>query len=245
MRRRRNIALAAALVCSLATAMVAADREEKAKPAQESATSAPEAKPDSKSKSKSDRNGKSDKKRPVKPLVSGYTEGREAAALAFVRTNHPELIDLLEPLKAMNPAEYQKAIRDLFLTSERLGEMQQRNPQRYELELQDWKLVSRIQVLAVRLALNENAPLEREMRELLAEQQETRRQLLLFERDRLATRLADIDTQLTELDRDPAKKIDSRATELVNAARATQQQAEGDHSSGSKNSKQTPSKKTD
>ncbi|MBS0210520.1 MAG: hypothetical protein JSS27_16370 [Planctomycetes bacterium] len=221
--RRWTLSLVIALACSLVGALVA-NGDDKARDSKDG-KAAETKQADVKAKNKNERSQKTDKKKLAKPLVAGFTEGREAAALAFVRMNHPELIDLLEPLKATNPHEYQKAIRDLFMTSEKLGEMQQRNPQRYELELQDWKLGSRVQVLAVRLALRENAPVESELRQLLVEQQETRRQLLLLERDRLSSRLADIDSQITHLNQDPGKQVDTRLAEMVNAARAVRTQS--------------------
>jgi hypothetical protein len=49
-----------------------------------------------------------------------FTEEREAAVLTFVRKNRPELLAMLEGLKLRRPADYQRAVSDLFRTSEML-----------------------------------------------------------------------------------------------------------------------------
>src|SRR6185436_5664149 len=49
------------------------------------------------------------------------TPEREAAAVTFVKLHHPDLAELLGHLKQSNPREYQRAIRDLFRTSENLA----------------------------------------------------------------------------------------------------------------------------
>jgi len=83
--------------------------------------------------------------------LQGFTPEREAAALTFVRAHHPELAELLDRLKTRRPQEYQKAIRELFRASERLAQSQEQAPQRYEMELSEWKLQSRVQLLVARM----------------------------------------------------------------------------------------------
>src|ERR1700719_964914 len=82
------------------------------------------------------------------------TPEREAAAITFVRQHHAELVDLLNQLKESKPAEYQAAIRELFQTSERLAPLSEQAPPRYELELEAWKVKSRIQLLAARSTMS-------------------------------------------------------------------------------------------
>src|SRR6478736_3014044 len=61
-----------------------------------------------------------------KPALA-VTPEREAAAMAFVKQHHPELADLLTMLKAGNQKEYEKAVRELYRTSERLAQIQERD----------------------------------------------------------------------------------------------------------------------
>ena len=85
------------------------------------------------------------------PPLPMFTEEREAAALTFARKNRPELLKMLEELKARNPAEYQRAVRDLFRTSEMLASINQEDPARYELALKGWQAETHTHLLAARL----------------------------------------------------------------------------------------------
>jgi len=153
--------------------------------------------------------------------LPAFTKEREAAALTFVRTHHGELGDLLVRLKQHNRMEYEKAIRELFRASERLAQMQEKNPARYETDLQHWKLNSRIQILAARLAMADDPAVRRELREVLAEQAELKRQQLQAERDRMAFRLEEINR---ELQKDMAVSVEERLEQLVQGTRERSRQ---------------------
>ena len=80
-----------------------------------------------------------------------FTEEREAAALTFVRKNRPELLAMLEGIKLRKPAEYQRAVGDLFRTSEMLTSVRQEDPGRYELALKGWQAEMHAGMLFARL----------------------------------------------------------------------------------------------
>ncbi len=94
-----------------------------------------------------------------------FTPEREAAALAFVRLNQPELLGVLEALNAGKAGEYQRAIGDLFWTSERLATIRQEDRGRYELALKTWQLESHTHLLASQVA-NQPADAQRLRAEL-------------------------------------------------------------------------------
>ena len=62
------------------------------------------------------------------------TPEREAAVMAFVRQHHAELGELLVRLKDTNSQEFERAIRDLSRTSERLAQIRKNDADRFELE---------------------------------------------------------------------------------------------------------------
>ncbi len=161
----------------------------------------------------------------VRPGQMGFTAEREAAALTFVRQHHPELADLLTRLKDRRPQEYQKAIRDLFRVSERLALSNEQQPARYELELQEWKLASRIQLLAARMSMNGSPELEQELRGLLADQLEVHRQLVKFNYDRAATRAAALAAELEDIEARKAALVNERYQEAMKAVGAKKQSA--------------------
>src|SRR5687767_13810045 len=57
--------------------------------------------------------------------LPGITPEREAAVMTFVKHHHAELAELLIHLKENAPKEYERAVRDLFRTSERLAQVQE------------------------------------------------------------------------------------------------------------------------
>src|SRR5689334_3765831 len=70
----------------------------------------------------------------IRPNIA-VTPEREAAVMTFVQRNHVELADLLGYLKTSQPEEYERAIKDIFRTTERLAAIQERDPLQYELEI--------------------------------------------------------------------------------------------------------------
>src|SRR5690349_1300294 len=70
--------------------------------------------------------GQDESRKPVK----GLTPDQQEQALAFARTQHPELADLLETLKERNPKQYGKALQDLLRAQQRLHRMADQNPVR-------------------------------------------------------------------------------------------------------------------
>ena len=141
-----------------------------------------------------------------------FTKAHEAAAVTFAQNHHPELAELLGGLKQHNRGEYEKAIRELFRTSERLAQWQEKGPQRYEHELAMWKLNSRIRILTARLTMSTDVAVERELREALVELAALKKQQLEAERQKLFSRLAEIDA---ELKRDVNTTIDERLQQVL------------------------------
>jgi hypothetical protein len=132
------------------------------------------------------------------------TPGREAAALTFAQLHHPELEKLLVHLQKSNPAEYRRAVRKLYLDSERLARVAERSPERYELELEAWKLDSRIRLHVARMSMSSGrGELDEQLRTLLQDRVDLRLRLLHFERERAESRLSKLTESIDEIERDP------------------------------------------
>src|SRR5262249_21973120 len=108
----------------------------------------------------------------------GITPEREAAVKTFVDQHHPELGELLVHLKENNKKEYDKAVRDLFKTSERLAKVHESDEDRYELELKLWQTQSRIELLAARYKMNPTNELKKQLRDAIVQQQSLRKSLV-------------------------------------------------------------------
>src|SRR5437773_7696567 len=106
------------------------------------------------------------------------TPEREAAVMTFVQRNHAELAELLGYLKTNQPEEYERAIKEIFRTTERLDQVQDRDPLQYELEVAAWTAQSHVQLLAARLKMGSSDELLKQLREALKTQNETKLSLL-------------------------------------------------------------------
>lgn len=164
------------------------------------------------------------------------TPEREAAVMTFVKRNHAELAQLLAHLKDNQPKEYERAIRELFRTSERLTQIHDRDLAQYDLELRLWKTQSRIQLLTARLQMGDSEDLKQELSELLGEQVDNRVALLRHDREKVAARLARIDEDLKRLEADRQKVIDRQLQSLTNAGKATRPAGKTESGRGTKNS---------
>ena len=132
------------------------------------------------------------------------TPGREAAALKFAQLHHPELERLLARLENNNPAEYRRAIRKLYQDSERLARTAERSPDRHELELDAWKLDSRIRLLVARMSMSSDIEkLDSQLQALLQERVDLRLRQLRAERERIESRLARVTESIDEIESDP------------------------------------------
>jgi hypothetical protein len=143
------------------------------------------------------------------PRSVTFTAEREAAALTFVRANRPELVAVLEELKGGNPAEYERAICDLFWTSETLATIRQDDPRRYDLALRTWQLETRTHLLASQIA---GRPVEAER--LRSELAETVQQLVDAQLETSVYDVRRLEAQLRRA-QDRHQRLAGRRDELV------------------------------
>jgi hypothetical protein len=148
-----------------------------------------------------------------RPLPA-FTFEREAAARAFVSRHHPELDALLDRLQPMNPTAYEKAIAELFQVSENLATLQARDPRRYELSLESWKIKSRVQLLTAQLSRNPSPEVESALRQTLEAQLDLELTQRKLEREAAEARLKRLDDQIARLERERATLIDTRFQNL-------------------------------
>ena len=129
------------------------------------------------------------------------TPGRTAAAMTFAKLHHPELADLLTHLKKQNRSEYKRAIREIYQTSEQLARTRERWPERYELNLEAWKLDSRIRLMLAHIVISKNeVKLDGELEDLLLRRVDIQVQQLTVQRDRLTQQLERVTQRVEKLD---------------------------------------------
>jgi exonuclease VII large subunit len=145
-----------------------------------------------------------------KAKVPPVSAERETAALEFVKEHQPELARLLEYLRHKQPRQYQRAVRELARTADRLKMTRERDPQRYELELQAWQVRSRIDLLAARWKVQPDEKIKERLRAAIVEQMTLQKQILERERDKVAQRLKTVESQLEKLNNMEPAEIERR-----------------------------------
>ncbi|MBP85218.1 MAG: hypothetical protein CMJ64_00635 [Planctomycetaceae bacterium] len=150
------------------------------------------------------------------------TRQQEEAATAFVTQHHDQLLELLIHLKDGVPQEYNKAIRDLARTSDRLETMAGRDKTRYKMELKLWQAKSRRQLLTARLQMNRDDELIEQIRETLEEERDVQLAILKHERERFAARVKKLDEQIAKQERTRQSSIDRQIATLTKAAKSGQ-----------------------
>lgn len=153
-----------------------------------------------------------------KPTPMNVTPEREAAVKTFVERNHPELAELLAHLRESRPQEYERAIRELHRTAERLAGIQERDHTQYDLELKLWTAQSRVQLVTAKLRMDSTDELKSKLRDVLNAQAEAKVALLKHERARVADRLNKIDRDIAQFENDRQKVIDKQMDLLTRAA---------------------------
>ncbi len=143
------------------------------------------------------------------------TPEREAAVLNFVQRNHAELADLLIVLKTSQPEEYERALREIFRATERMNQIQERDPLQYELEVAAWTAQSRVQLLAAKLKMNESDELVKKLRDSLKAQNEAKIVLLKHEKQKAADRMAKIDSDIARFETNREEVIDKQLSLLT------------------------------
>ena len=131
----------------------------------------------------------------VETQVQPTFEQVESDAIAFVKEHHPELVALLQSLKSMRQKEYDMAIREIVRTKKRLEALAKKEIDLHGMELDAWKLKSKIDLLMARGIAQDKSFDKNALRELLSQQLENQKKRWKREQ----TTLAKHQEQLTEL----------------------------------------------
>lgn len=127
-------------------------------------------------------------------------KSQQTAAIAFAKANHSELVPLLNSLRKTRAADYKRELRQLHAASTRLSKMKERVPkERYEQELNVWKLDSRIRLQLAKWAVSKDDKLAADIRKSLAERQAIRKSQYEQELARLHERKAKVESMLNGL----------------------------------------------
>jgi hypothetical protein len=166
---------------------------------------------------------------------------REAAAWGFVMKHHPQLGEVLSRLKIMHLGQYEKAINQITIAAERISRMQKQDKTRGELELEDWKLASQIQLSAAKLSLaSEDAELQQELAKIVRKQLEHRLKITEYERERVQARLKVLDEQVAKQKEALANSAELRVNEMLREISKTRKNLQAENNNPKKPLKMKP-----
>lgn len=151
-------------------------------------------------------------------MPMAITPEREAAVMTFVKLNHEELAGLLTHLKENQPKEYERAVKELHRTTERLAQIKERDSVHYGLEVDLWTAQSRVQLLTAKLKMGSSAPAKDELRDALADQLDARLAVLRHQRQRAADRLNRMDGEIAKLEADRQTMLERQLDTLTASA---------------------------
>lgn len=144
---------------------------------------------------------------------------RKAMLMEFVSEHHPDLERLLGLLEDRKPAQYRKAMRTLSTQFERLQNVKKRDPKKYEIALEYWKVHSRIEVLTARVALNGPEKFQTKLKDLIRQRQEIKVQLQKYEVAKLEQRLKRLQGNLNRTQDSIDKEVEKQLKQILNGAR--------------------------
>jgi hypothetical protein len=141
---------------------------------------------------------------------------RKDALLEFAGSQDEQLAKLLRRLEQQRPQQFREALLNLARDEERLNNLQARDRERYELELQQWKNNQRLQIVAARLALGgDEAGGRVQLEKLLQARQDVRRQILELEVRRAEERVTRAQEQLHRFEETKTADLKRQAEQLL------------------------------
>jgi hypothetical protein len=124
-------------------------------------------------------------------LASEITESQTNGlqTMDFIKSHHPELATLLDVLRTTDLAKYDAAIKDVSKVIKRLEAARKRDQKIYELEIESWKIQSKIDLLLAKGMAKDKSFNESDLKQLLEnrvdnQMQRTNREIELIDQRR-------------------------------------------------------------
>jgi len=157
-------------------------------------TNSPVAQEDVESKSTQSSNAQSRQNRRAEAF-----RNRRQVVLDFLEQHYPELRESLLASKEKSLGKFRSAINRLEKDVIRLQNVEQKQPKKFELAVEQWKLKTQIEVTIAKYSKEENDDqLEQRLRPLIVDM--LGKSILNFERQSISKRLAKIEKRLLNLE---------------------------------------------
>jgi hypothetical protein len=142
-------------------------------------------------------------------------EEQESESMEFVQSHHPELVALLQRLKSMKRDEYETAIRDIVKVRKRLETLEKRDSKLHGVELDAWKLQSKIDLLLARAVAQDKEFDSSALRTLVQKRVENQKERLELELANLLERQKQIKESLERLEGNEEERISQQLSALM------------------------------
>ncbi len=167
------------------------------------------------------------------PDASALTSDEIKNALLFANKHHVELATLLKQLRDTSPREFERGIRAVNRSAQKIKRLQKKQPSRHNDEVEKWKLDSRIRLMTAQWAMSKDVALEEQIKQLLINRQQVRAVRLSATRDKMAQRLKQINEQIARITREGAvteewQRLKKRATSQKQTGQAKKAAKKGD-----------------
>jgi hypothetical protein len=145
---------------------------------------------------------------------------RKPELLAFAQEHDPQLRALLEMLESKRPKQFRQALANLARDTDRLNTLLTRDPERYDLELRQWKNNQRVQILSAKLTLKGGSSEGREeLKKLLARKTELRQESLQLELRRARERVARFEEQTSKFAKPSDSELEKQVEQMIARAK--------------------------
>lgn len=142
-------------------------------------------------------------------------EEQESESMEFVQSHHPELVALLQRLKSMKRDEYETAIRDIVKVRKRLETLEKRDSKIHGVELDAWKLQSKIDLLLARAVAQDKEFDSSALRTLVQKRVANQKERLELELANLLERQKQIKESLGRLEGHEEERISQQLSALM------------------------------
>ncbi|MFN7875208.1 MAG: hypothetical protein ACK5PB_07825 [Pirellula sp.] len=123
------------------------------------------------------------------PSEINESQSNELQTMDFIKSHHPELAMLLGVLRTTDLAKYEAAIQDVSKVIKRVEAARKRDQKIYELEIESWKIQSKIELLLAKGMAKDKSFNEHNLKQLLEnridnQMQRTNREIELIDQRR-------------------------------------------------------------
>lgn len=142
-------------------------------------------------------------------------EDQETKSMEFVQSHHPELVSLLQLLKSMKRDEYEIAIRDIVRVRKRLEVLEKRDPPMYSIDLDAWKLQSKMDLLLAKAVGRDTELDTNALRNLVEQRIENQKKRLALELERLLERKKQITESMERIEGHEQERVSQQLAALI------------------------------